>query len=411
MAKIEKTTSRAPALAADDFEDSFLPLDAAPRLRAGPLPRFQPEEDAREEDAFLRTRRRVPVRRGILPRTRRGQIALAAGTLLLLGGLGAGAIAARDLLKHDPRFRIDSSDSIQVLGNSEVTRAELLSVFGSDIGRNVFFIPLAERRRALENLPWVEHATVMRLLPNQMRVAILERTPIAFLRTGNSIGLVDASGVILPMPHDAMEARHYSFPVVTGIDAADPLSTRTARMHIYQKFIADLDASGEGLSAQISEVDLSDPEDVRAVVPSAAAAADQHDLLLHFGDADFLARFHNYQAHLAEWRQQYPHLASIDLRYDRQVVLEMDKSGTPAPAPAAQDASAQRMGKDVGSLPAGAVAAPHQHSTAAARPAARAAAKAGHGAIHKPARPQQPAARWRPYATARPAEPSTEAAQ
>jgi cell division protein FtsQ len=125
-----------------------------------------------------------------------------------------------------------------------------------------------------------------------------------------------------------MAARRYSFPVASGISPADPLSVRGARMHIYQRFIADLDSSGEHISSQLSEVDLSDPDDVRATVPSNGS-----DLLLHFGQEDFLARWRSYQAHIAEWQQQYPHLASIDLRYDHQVVLKM--AGDPGAAPEA----------------------------------------------------------------------------
>ena len=165
----------------------------------------------------------------------------------------------------------------------------------------------------------------MRLLPNQLRVAITERTPIAFVQVRGRIELADADGVILTMTPRQMSARHYSFPVVSGIAPADPLSIRSARMHLYQKFIADLDSTGEHISAQLSEVDLSDPDDVRATVP-----ANGSDLLLHFGQEDFLARWRNYQAHIAQWQQQYPKLASIDLRYDREVVLKM--AGDPAPS-------------------------------------------------------------------------------
>ena len=167
----------------------------------------------------------------------------------------------------------------------------------------------------------------MRLLPNQLRVAITERTPIAFVQVRGRIELADADGVILTMTPRQMAARHYSFPVVSGIAPADPLSIRSARMHLYQKFIADLDSTGEHISAQLSEVDLSDPDDVRATVP-----ANGSDLLLHFGQEDFLARWRNYQAHVAQWQQQYPKLASIDLRYDREVVLKM--AGDPAPSAA-----------------------------------------------------------------------------
>ena len=47
------------------------------------------------------------------------------------------------------------------------------------------------------------------------------------------------------------------------------------------------------------------------------------DILAHFGEDHFLERYQRYKAHIAEWRQQYPKLAAVDLRYEQQVVLEM----------------------------------------------------------------------------------------
>jgi cell division protein FtsQ len=296
-----------------------------------------PEDEA--DEPFLRARRRVPIRRGLLPawaRTGWGKLIFAVGLLTAVTVTIALVVATRSFLDHDPRFRIDTSASIQTLGNSQLTRADLLSVFGSDIGRNLFFVPLSKRRAALEQIPWVQQATVMRLLPNQLRVAIRERTPIAFVQVHGRIDLADIDGVILTMTPQQMAARHYSFPVVSGIIPTDPLSVRSARMHMYQRFMVDLDSTGEHISAQLSEVDLSDPDDVRATVP-----ANGSDLLLHFGQEDFLARWHNYQAHIAQWQQQYPKLAAIDLRYDREVVLKMagDPGTSPATNPAASPAN------------------------------------------------------------------------
>jgi len=332
VAKTEAPTSRGATLVDDERNEGFLRPASASRSRADrdlSVDRLAAKvaEGVGEDDAFLRTRRRVPVRKGVLPywaKTRWGRIVLLSSMLIAFAGIIALMIEVRDFLDRDPRFRIDTAASIQTMGNSQLTREDLLSVFGSDIGRNVFFIPLAARRTELERIPWVEHATVMRLLPNQLRVAVRERTPIAFVRIGEKVELVDVDGVILSMPPSMMAARHFSFPVVAGINPNDPLSVRGPRMHLYQKFIADLDSSGEKISSDLSEVDLSDPEDVRATLPAGAS-----DMLLHFGDERFLARYRTYEAHLAEWRQQYPHLASVDLRYDTQVVLKM-ADGRPA---------------------------------------------------------------------------------
>jgi cell division protein FtsQ len=258
-------------------------------------------------------------------------LGLIAGGVVVVGLCVGTVVATRNFLDHDPRFRIDSSAFIQTVGNSQLTRDDLLSVFGSDIGRNLFYVPLSQRRAELERFSWVEHATVMRVLPNQLRVAVTERTPIAFVQVKGKIELADAAGVILDMSPQEIAAKHFSFPVVSGINPEDPLSVRGARMALYQRFLRGLDSSGEKISAQLSEVDLSDPEDVRATVP-----ANGTDLQLQFGQDDFLARWRNYAAHVSQWRAQYPRLAAVDLRYEHEVVLKM----APDAAAAADTANA-----------------------------------------------------------------------
>jgi len=247
-----------------------------------------------------------------------GRVFLGLGVLIVLGGLTAGALALKTYLGRDARFRITGAGNIEATGLTQVSRAEMLPVFGEDIGRNIFFVPLAERRKQLESIPWVERATVMRLLPDQIRVSLVERQPVAFVRNGQQIGLVDANGVLLTMPAAMMAQHHYSFPVVTGIDPNDPLSARRTKMAVYGRLLAELDANNQQLSQQISEIDLTDPQDARVLMPEQGM-----DILGHFGDDRFLERYQRYKAHIAEWRAQYPKLAAVDLRYDSQVVLEM----------------------------------------------------------------------------------------
>jgi cell division protein FtsQ len=115
-----------------------------------------------------------------------------------------------------------------------------------------------------------------------------------------------------------MAQHHYSFPVLTGIDPGDPLASRSARMAVYERLLAELDANNQHLSDQISEIDLTDPEDARVLMPEPGA-----DILAHLGQDHFLERYQRYKAHIAEWRQRFPKLEAVDLRYDGQDVLEM----------------------------------------------------------------------------------------
>jgi cell division protein FtsQ len=340
VAKVERQFSRAGvSLAEDDTFDEVFRSHAVSRPRSSPsLPEAGPLRPEAEDDELpvLRTRRRVQPKRGLLPHGRLGRILLLCGLLAAVSVAVALCVAVHNFFMADARFRIDTASLIQVLGNSQVTRPELLSVFGGDIGRNIFHVPLGERRAELEQLPWVEHATVMRLLPNQLRVAVVERVPVAFVRAGNHIGLIDQRGVLLDMPPAMLAAKHYSFPVVTGVKAAQSSEDRASRMQLYEDFVTALSSTGDPAAGQLSEVDLSDPEDVRALLPSAGS-----DLLVHFGSDDFANRWHTLQQKLTGWRQQYPRLAGVDLRYQRQTVLEMAKEPVgPAASPSPGTTSA-----------------------------------------------------------------------
>jgi cell division protein FtsQ len=344
------------------------------------------------DPAFARRARhtgiRLSFRGGVIPKTLWGKIAASCGLVLVAGMSIAGLLWVRSYLLHDAHFVVPDSESIQIAGNSHLTRAQLLSVFGEDVDRNIFTIPLDARRAELQSLPWVEHATVMRLLPNRVRVAIVERTPVAFVRQGTRIGLVDTSGALFDLPGpDMEEARgrvaaevpHYSFPVLTGISAEDPLSVRAARMKIYLGFIAALDATGEGIPHKLSEVDLSNPEDVKAIIPDGGT-----DILVHFGEEKFLERYHQYQAHLAEWRAQYPKLASVDMRYEQQVVLQMEP-GAAIPANSANSASNAATSGAADATDAAKVPPVAPKATAAAADhAVPAKAKSPAAAKHKP---------------------------
>ena len=314
------------------------------------------------------------------PESTVGRVFLGVGALIVLASFVTVTFMFKTYLARDARFRIAGASNIEATGLSQVSRAEMLPVFGEDIGRNVFFVPLGERRKQLEEIPWVERATVMRVLPDQIRVNVVERKPVAFTRQGQQIGLVDPSGVLLSMPAATMAQRHYSFPVVTGIDPGDPLASRRARMAVYLRLLAELDGTNQHLSEQISEIDLTDPEDARVLMPEQGA-----DIVAHFGEDHFLERYQRYHAHIAEWRQQYPNLAAVDLRYEQQVVLEMAHGKNAVePTPGADVASDPNNAKPSAGAPAE-KASPEPGTTSASTAKKTAPAK-GNAAKGKAAR-------------------------
>src|SRR5581483_10371523 len=293
--------------------------------------------DVDEESPFLRAQKRIPARRGSLPKKTAHRLlwGFAAATFLSVLAVGAGALYHYG--ERSWRFRIESSDNIDVAGMENVTKAQIMEVMGADIGRNIFFIPLAQQKAQLEQIPWVESASVMRFVPNRLKVEIHERTPVAFVRLGSRIALIGADGTVMDLPLPA-QRKKYSFPVILGANPGEPLSTRAARMRIYNELVRELDSGGAHYSQDLSEVDLGDPDDVKVVANDPQGA-----VLVHLGSSNFLGRYKVYVSHLQEWRQQFEKVESVDLRYDRQIIINPDLHGlkeTPLSASAARLATA-----------------------------------------------------------------------
>ena len=246
------------------------------------------------------------------------------------------------LLLHGPQFVLAGSDQITVTGAVHTDPARVRQCFAADLGRDVFYIPLRERQQAIEALPWVRQATVLRVWPAAIQVRIEERVPVAFARAGTGLVLLDASGVVLPA---AGGGTAYNFPVldaVPGVSAASPntparLAARQPAMKLYAAFRQAV-AHGGGAAAHpnagdVSEIDLSHPDDLVATVadPGAGGAT----TLVHLGDQNFATRFSVFLSQIAAWRQKYPNMTSVDLHVDGEAIVDPGAAPAPAPTPAA----------------------------------------------------------------------------
>jgi cell division protein FtsQ len=343
--------------------------------------------DAEQESQFLRGQKRVAVRRVSLPKKAAHRFLWMMAALVILALVGAAGAGLYDYGKHSWRFRIDSSDQIEVTGAEHVSRAQIMEAMGGDIGRNIFFVPLGQRQQQLEQIPWVESASVMRFVPNRLRIEIHERTPVAFVRIGPHLSLIDAGGMLMEMTPGSK--RKYSFPAIAGMNAGEPLSTRAARMKNYNNLVRELDSGGAHYSQELSEVDLSDPEDVKVL-----AADSNGEVLVHLGSGNYLQRYKTYVTHVQQWRQQFDKLESVDLRYDGQIIVNPDLEGKarqPALTPTASKSPISAGVK------AAAIVSPEKHVAHAppanlvpakkdAKPATKDATKAGtKAAVHRAA--------------------------
>ena len=302
--------------------------------------RYRPELIADDEPRYLRRQKPIEIRRKKLGRRgwpfyRRLLILGLAGTAMMV----AGFYGARFLL-YSPSVLLLKPEQIEVNGNHVVSREAVQQQFVHDRNLSVLRISLDSRRSQIEQLPWVESASVQRILPNRIRVDLTERTPIAFARTGNELALIDAHGVILDRPRD--EELH--FPIVSGVSEDVPRDQREKRMQTYVEFMKSIDMVGFPSadrerkaitivhpSEKVSEIDLSSPKDLRAVMTGLTSLNDSQAVTIHFGSSEFAGKFKMLVDNFSQWQANTGRVQSIDLQYARQVVVNPDTSaGTTA---------------------------------------------------------------------------------
>jgi cell division protein FtsQ len=285
-------------------------------------PEIQDDLDGEEESPYRRRAKAVSVRKGRWGGARRllrwGGLAL---LVLIPAGYGAYRLAHYALTSD--RFTLSSPDDVIVRGNHFVSRGEVLNVLGITRGGqvharfNTFRMPLDEKRRQVESIPWVKTAALARGFPHQLVIEIVERTPIAFVNVEGSVKLMDEDGVILERP----EQGEFNFPVLTGLDRGGGLEERRARLAVYAQFARELGEAAPASGWVVSEVDLGDPDNLKAIL-----VRRRESILVHFGHGDFRERFENFLSLLPEVRKAHARIDSMDLRYRNQVVVNPQDS-------------------------------------------------------------------------------------
>src|SRR5690242_17807453 len=99
----------------------------------------------------------------------------ATAAIAILGGLYLGARSIVVRVKAAPRFEVEK---LSVSGLRRVDENQVLARAGFEVGTNVFDVNLEEMRQRVEQIQWVRHALVERVLPDQIIIKVVEREPI-----------------------------------------------------------------------------------------------------------------------------------------------------------------------------------------------------------------------------------------
>jgi len=216
--------------------------------------------------------------------------------------IGWAAYSAVVYLTTDARFEVQK---LSVSGLKRVEENQVLAKAGFEVGTNVFRVKLDRVRQSVEQLPWVRHAMVERVLPDKIIIKIVEREPIGLARINGEVFQFDVDGKIL----DPDPVSGASFPILDGL-RADDAKHNLEKVDVYRRVLEDL-----GQMA-LSEIHINDNQEVTVV-----SASDP--VLVNLGTVDFRTRWIKYLQLKPQIQRQYPQAVRVDLRFRNQVIVRM----------------------------------------------------------------------------------------
>jgi cell division septal protein FtsQ len=188
-----------------------------PRARNQRLSSFRQRRQQHLLDVKVRSRKAVQHRNRRLLAVL-SKIAL---VILLVGGIYVGArVAAKRFFIDNPDYKLSN---IEVQTDGTLQRDQILNVAGLREGDNIFRVNLARVHERLQELPQVDEVEVVRKLPAEIDIRIVERKPIGWITSEKQIAdpfasdaafLVDARGVL--MKEKKLLPEYLGLPLILG---------------------------------------------------------------------------------------------------------------------------------------------------------------------------------------------------
>jgi len=206
----------------------------------------------------------------------------AARVLLLLLGLGACGLAARAVISTGA-FELKT---LRITGNARVPTSEIEAIVRRVTRHGLLRADLSALRTELREHPLIKDAEITRVLPDELRVRVIERTPVALVaRQRGTPVCVDEEGIVLG---DFHLLGTQMLPLLVGWSEEESelaAAENRRRVALYRQLQRELSAPEPSYWDRVDQVNLRDPKNVMVNLTESPRT------WIHLGDRDFRQRF------------------------------------------------------------------------------------------------------------------------
>lgn len=205
-------------------------------------------------------------------------------------------------------------------GCKELNQKGLEEVIRQDFPANILRIDLRKLKERLEKETWARQVEIRRILPSDLIIYVEERIPSVVLELQSELMVADKDGTLLGN-YDPRFGK-LDVPVFKGVLGENAEDYRlyqeenATRIHQGLIMLSQIEAGLPRATQKISEVDISDPENLKILLVD-----DTAEVIL--GGKDYLKRFSALMSNLDKYqklKEQYTEFVSIDMRFDHQII-------------------------------------------------------------------------------------------
>jgi cell division protein FtsQ len=207
-------------------------------------------------------------------------------------------------MNTDPRFNLKNVtvSELKHVDDNEILSRIMLNTGGNT---NIFAVDMEDVRARVEQIEWVHHATVQRVLPDGIAIRVVEREPKGVARIhGRTVEFDDEAAILEPDSGPLPE-----FPVLLELDENNPEANHR-KIAMYRKVVADL--GGE----EISQILVNSNNEVSIV-------RNGDPLIVNLGVDDFKNRWGRYLKLKELINTNYKNAVHVDLRFRDKVIVTM----------------------------------------------------------------------------------------
>ncbi len=223
---------------------------------------------------------------------------------------------------HSENFQVRD---IEVYGCNELDPQIVKQIVRENIPGNILDIEMVQLKECLEEIQWIHHVEIRRVLPSGLIIHVHERIPSVILQMQGNLMVADRDGILLDR-HGPRYGK-LDMPVFKGIVGKDVESynsyqqENSIRVRNALKMLEEIQSGEPQYMQKISEVDIADTNNLKIILVDDTS-------VISLGNKNFFKRLQSLLNSIGyrKMKEENVDILEVDMRNEHQITFTSNQA-------------------------------------------------------------------------------------